>query len=143
MRYGLSAIWLGLSEQRKLDGFYCRCLRRILRVQPAFLSRVSNTSILTRCGQAPFSKRLISDQLVLLGKVATAPSDDLMRKATFHKATLVPRTAAFVRKVGRPHHTWAEQLLKRALDISGGSHLSFSRLVNDPVTWKEQIKASI
>ena len=38
--YGLSSAWLNAAELRRLNGFYCRCLRVILSIKPAFVSRI-------------------------------------------------------------------------------------------------------
>ena len=46
--YGLSSAWLNVREIRWLNGFYCRCLRVILKVPPAYFSRVSNAVVLER-----------------------------------------------------------------------------------------------
>lgn len=40
--YGLSPIWLGIAEQRRLDGFQCRCLWKISKIAVAYVSWVSN-----------------------------------------------------------------------------------------------------
>ena len=48
--YGLSAVWLGLAEQRRVDAFQNYCLRRILRIPSAYVSRVSNAEVLRKSG---------------------------------------------------------------------------------------------
>ena len=138
LRYGLAAVWLGIAEQRRLDGFHCRCLRRILRIQPTFISRTSNETVLQRAGQSSLSKMLLKDQLLLLGKVASQPPTAVMRKARFYGDSFVPRTAAFVRKVGRPRHTWAEQLLNIARGLVGANMDAASALCDWNV-WRQTI----
>ena len=44
--YGLSSAWLNVAEMRRLSGFQCRCLRVILRIAPAYVSRISNAKVL-------------------------------------------------------------------------------------------------
>ena len=34
--YGLSSAWLNARETRRLNGFYCRCLRVILKIPAAY-----------------------------------------------------------------------------------------------------------
>ena len=46
MLYALESAWLNTSLLRKLEGFYCKCLRRILKITPSYYSRVSNQYIL-------------------------------------------------------------------------------------------------
>ena len=111
--YGLTAIWLGIAQQRKLDGFHCRCLRRIGKIPPAFISRISKASVLAKFKQEPLSTTIVNNQLSFLHKVAASPASCPLRKVTFHRKGLVPLTAAYVRRVGRPRHTWAEQLLSK------------------------------
>ena len=130
LRYGISSMWLGVAEQRKLDGFYCRCLRRILHIMPAYISRISNDVVLQRAGQIKLSTLILKEQLLYLSKVASAPAHDLLRNATFLPHVLVPRMAAFVRKVGRPRHTWAEQLLSHAVRLCSPQSSLESMLAN-------------
>jgi hypothetical protein len=41
--YGLSGAWINVAERRRIDGFQSRCLRKILRIPPAYVqgSRIS------------------------------------------------------------------------------------------------------
>ena len=56
--YGLSSAWLNEAEVRRLDGFYCRCLRAILRIPPSFVSRVSNVTGLQQASQPALGRQL-------------------------------------------------------------------------------------
>jgi hypothetical protein len=44
--YGLTGAWLRVAERRRLDGFHARCLRQILKIPPAYFSRISNQKVL-------------------------------------------------------------------------------------------------
>ena len=79
LEYGLSSVWLVTAQRRRLDGFYARCLRRILRIQPSFLSRISNASVFATAGVQPFTEQLRQRQLILLGKVARSSADGPLR----------------------------------------------------------------
>ena len=46
--YGLSSICLTVAQERKLNGFQNRCLRKIVGVAPAYASRVSNATVLRK-----------------------------------------------------------------------------------------------
>ena len=50
LTYGLQTTWLHKCHRKKLNGFQCRCLRSLLRIRPAFISRVSNDEVLRRSG---------------------------------------------------------------------------------------------
>ena len=57
--YGLDSAWLSSAMQRKLDGFQANCLRRILKISPAFISRISNRYILSQFKACPLSSILL------------------------------------------------------------------------------------
>ena len=38
--YGLSSAWLNVAERRRMDGFQARCLRKILGIPSAYVSRI-------------------------------------------------------------------------------------------------------
>ena len=81
--YGLSAALLNVAEQRRLDGFQARCLRRVWGIPPSYLSRVSNKEVLQKSGQLPYKRQLLKQQLTMFGKVARAHDDDPVRRLTF------------------------------------------------------------
>jgi hypothetical protein len=47
------------AELRKLDGFHARCLRQILGIPQAQLSKVSNAEVLAKAGSTPLSVTLL------------------------------------------------------------------------------------
>ena len=110
--YGLSTVWLVTAQRRRLDGFYARCLRRILRIPAAYVSRVSNTKVLLQAGVKPFSEQLLFRQLALLGKVARSPTENPLRKDTFVPGSVTPQIGRTMRRVGRPRQNWTEMLMK-------------------------------
>ena len=81
--YGLSSSWLNMAEQRRLNGFHCRCLRTILKIKAAFYSRVSNTKVLERARQVPLTRQLLRRQLCLYGRVVQASATDPLRSLVF------------------------------------------------------------
>ena len=101
-----------LTMRHKLDGFHASCLRRILRIPAAYTSRISNERVYAEAGEMKLSRQLVERQLGSLRKNLAAPADCAVRAATFLPNSSTPITAAFVRKVGRPRHTWAEQLMQ-------------------------------
>jgi len=135
--YGLSALWLGTPEQKRLDGFHCYCLRRIARIPSAYYSHVSNAAVYVKLNQQPLSHRVLRQQLLYLQKVAVMNQQTPLRAATFHR-DLVPLTAAFVRKIGRPRHTWAEQLLHKGLQIAG-SQRNLEEHLQNQTGWRNLV----
>ena len=56
--YSLESLWLLKVDRARLDAFQCFCLRRILRIAPSFISRVSNVDVLSIGRQIPYSVSL-------------------------------------------------------------------------------------
>ena len=123
------------ASTRRLDGFQCRCLRKILGISPAFVSRVSNAEVLRESGQEPASSQLLRRQLLLLGRAARAPDANPLKSASFIPGTLEPATNRYVRRVGRPRLEWVPQVLREAYRIAGGVQ-QFSEQVQAPESWK-------
>ena len=135
MLYGLSTAWLNAAELRRLQGFHCRCLRRILGIAPAYFSRVSNLKVLEQAGEVSLDKQLLQSQLILYGRVVRAPDTDPIRKLTFIAGTTEPATNEFVRKVGRPRNTWAAMLQKECFKMGAANH----RKITCEEEWKRAV----
>jgi len=112
--YGLSSGWLNVKEQRQLDGFQARCLRRVLGIKPSYISRVSKQTVLDKSRQVPYSGQLLKQQLLLYDKIARSADASTLRALTFRPGSLEPANNQHIRRVGRPRHEWARQLQKVA-----------------------------
>lgn len=119
LRYGLASIWLVTAQRRRLDGFCARCIRKILRIPSAFISRISNSEVYQSAGMKPFSVQLLQSQLVLLKRAATSPSSSPMRVHTFVGDSLDPQIGRFIRRIGRPRQDWTSQLLREGIRRMG------------------------
>ena len=124
--YSLMTACLNLAERRRLDGFHNRCLRLVWGIQPALISRVSNSSVLQITQQKPLTHLLARQQLMMFGKVARAPAGSLLRDSTFCPGSLRPAADRYIRRVGRPRLEWAKEVTKMALKMCG----SFANLEN-------------
>ena len=113
--HGLSTLWMVTAQKHHLDGFYCRCLRHILRIPPAYISRVSNAKVLAEAGSIPLSKQILHNQLLLLCRVARSPTSSPLRQSTSIGNTLLLQIRAFVRRRGRPRQDWATCVFQRRL----------------------------
>jgi hypothetical protein len=131
--YSLSSAWLNVAETRRLNGFHCRCLRVILNIKVAFISRVSNASVLQTSSQLQLSKQLLKQQLILYGKVARSPDADPLRMLTFVPGTLLPLTGQYVRRVGRPRNEWVSMLHKEYCKMGAG------RSIFIELDWREAV----
>ena len=114
--YGLSSSWLVKRQIRRLEGFYARCLRRILGIPAAFISRVSNATVLARAGTQSLEEQLRRGQLSLLAKAAQAPSGSALRRNVFLKDTLKLVVGHFIQRVGRPRQAWTTSLMQIGAD---------------------------
>ena len=79
--------------------------------------------------------RGLKQQLLLFGKVARAPDDDVQRGLTFIPGSLIPTTERYVRKAGRPRHTWARMQLQEATKAAG-TYTDLQAKVADEEVWK-------
>ena len=134
--YCLSCAVFTKSALRRLDGFQCRRLRKILGIAPALVSRISNAEVLRRSQHEPASAQLLKRQLLLLGKVVRAPDHNPMKVASFIPSTLEPATNRYVRRVGRPRLEWVPHMLKEAFRITGGER-EFVQKAQSPAGWKQ------
>ena len=100
------------AQRRRADGFYARCLRRILGIPHYFDSKVSNQTVYCQAGTLPLTEQLSKQQLNLLGAVARSPPDSPLRRNTFIGDTLQPTISHYIRRVGRPRTNWTESVLR-------------------------------
>ena len=136
--YGLQAGCCNVACRRRLDGFQASCLRRVLKILPSFLSRISNKEILRMAGSPkPLSKLVLERQLVLLGKVLRTPEDQPLRSCVFAVGA-TPIVCYYVRRVGRPRVEWAPVLLDEARRRLGGA-LSIIQNAEDAKMWRSSL----
>ena len=91
---------LGKAQRRRVDGFYARCLRRILGIPHSFYSRVSNQTVYRQAGVLPLTEQLAKQQLNLFGIVARSPGNSPLRRDTFMGDALQPTISHLIGKWG-------------------------------------------
>ena len=143
LRYGFSTIWLVTSQRRRIDGFVARCLRRIVRIPAAYVSRISNATVYEKAGMKPFSQQMLKHQMQLLRKLAIESDDHPLRVDTFEGATLNPQIGRYVRRIGRPRQDWTTQLLREGRVRVGAQR--FDCLISDrshgaDMRWKAEME---
>ena len=124
LRYGLGSTWMVKAQRKRLDGFHARCLRKILGISPAYISRTSNAEVFRRANAQPLTEQLWSQRLMLLFRVGRSPAGDPLRRNTFKGATAQPVIGSYVRRPGRPRQDWTSQGLAEAARRCG----SYSRM---------------
>ena len=133
LMYSLHTAWLCKTDLRKSDAFQARCLRSILDIPHSFISHVRNETVLQEAGTEKLSIILWRRQLLLLGRIAQLPREDVMRTCIFHDGTFQPRWHDGLRKRGRPKQTWVSEVFRMALDMCG-DRLSLETLWNQTPT---------
>ena len=103
---------------RTTDGFQARCLRKILKVPAAFISRVSNEAVRRQAAKKNLSSELLKQQLQTFGSTAIRWNDPL-RESIFVRGTITLIETQGVRRQGRPRHTWADQIKREAVKLAG------------------------
>ena len=117
-----------------------RCLRQVLGVPAAFVSRISNAEVLRRAGKTQLSEQLFYKQLTLLRKVARDDPHSPLRADTFVNGSLQPQVGVFIRKVGRPRQEWTTDLMNSGA-LKFGSTLAFETKLKgcSAEEWKSEL----
>ena len=134
--YSLNSAWLNKAERRQLDGFQARCLRSILHIPSAYISRVPNRDVLLRANQEPYTTQLLKQQLLWFGKIGRASNSNLLRRLTFQDGCLRPATDACARAVGRPRNEWAKCLMK-TIGPHFASKEAAMQSIREPAAWRK------
>ena len=108
--YGLETVWLRSAEQKRLTGFHCKCLRKILGIPHSYISHVTNASVLQQAGEKPLYRLLLTRQLLFYGRIAKLPEDDLRRQAVMKPGEVEPAKWEGRRSKGRPRQAWASNV---------------------------------
>ena len=111
--YGCEAWTTTQVQDRRVEAFHQRCLRRILRIQ--WFRRVSNREVLERAGIEPISKFIGNGRLRWFGHLIRMPEDRVPNKL-YH---WVPSHGK--RSRGRPRKTWSSCVLNDYRDATGQS----------------------
>jgi hypothetical protein len=129
--YGLSTVWLVKSQQRRLDGFYARCLRQLLRIPAAYISRVSNMKVFDEAEVKPLTAQVMKQQVLLLGRVGRSADNSPLRRDTFVGNSAQPQVGRCVRCVGRPRQDWTTMILAEAERTCGRPALAMKHALLD------------
>ena len=121
LTYALETIPLSDADKNRIDSFHIRGLRKILRIQHPYWSRVSNDEIYRRASEGldkpitKLSKRITKMQVKLLGHVIRLPEEDTMRRVTLCGG--LNRTKLSKKRVGRPRLKWLDKVVPEAMKV--------------------------
>ena len=120
LQYGIESMWLNQCERRRLDAFHCKCVRRILKIQHSYFSRISNDQVLAAAKEEPLSITALKQQLKLFGRLAISSSHP-SRWLVFDSEDSFEKFDFNPRPVGRPRQCWVDEIYKLAIAISGST----------------------
>ena len=109
--WSLESIWLLKADRMRLNAFQAYCLRRIFRIAPSFISRVSNVKVLERGHQAPFTSILENRQRRLFIKIQAFPCTNFIKQLVCDSDN-VPKVWHDQRSRGRPCQRWVSSVYK-------------------------------
>ena len=113
--YSLESVWLLKADKTRLDAFQCYCMRRILRIAPSFISRVTNVDVL-ECARVQRFSTLIEDrQRKLYHKIQWHVPSAFSKMLVFDNFGQ-PKTWFGRRGRGRPRQTWAKCVHKLVME---------------------------
>ena len=136
--YSLESAWLNKALLHKLDGFFARCLRQILKISHSYISRVSNKYVLQQFQAPALSSILLQRQLLLFGEIARLPNEDVVRQTVFHENGINIKLALDKRR-GRPRKVWNQEINALAMQCSQGFDLH--DMVMDKQRWATHVKS--
>jgi len=141
--YGLETFWLRGGEQKRLNGFHARCLRRVLGVPHPQVSHVSNAEVLQRAQEKPLFHTLLERQMLLYGRLVRMPGGSMQRDAALAENSPEPAEWPGKRRKGRPRQTWASEVFKRVRAAFGEGVSAADLAQAQPEVWKCRVSAYI
>jgi len=138
--YSLEVATLNTAEIRRLNGFQARCLRRILGIPAAFISRVSNKAVLAKANSFALSHSVVRQQLIFLGELTRRAGDDPVRVSVFQPGSIALKSLSGTRRVGRPRNTWPTLVLQAARQVAGDR---LEVLLSDRSQWNAVVQRHI
>jgi hypothetical protein len=106
LMYGLETLWLRGAEQKRLNAFHVKCLRKVLGIRHAYYSHVSNADVLTEAGDKPLFNILLGRQMKLYSRVVQMEDACLQRQVALAPGEAKPAARGGKARKGRPRQTW-------------------------------------
>ena len=135
--YGLESVVLKVHDIRKLNGFHASCCRRLLNIQPAFISRVSNTFVLKQFNTISLHAMILKRQLNLFGTLARRSHTDIARSLILQRDSLDPKMSDMARKRGRPRKTWMINIWQHVQNIRNDRNLQ--SIIESETLWRKEV----
>ena len=143
LSYGLVTMVFTKAEQRRIDGFQCRCLRKILGIAPAYWSRVPNTTVLQIACQLPLTDTLRKERMIYMGHIARRSYNDCVRNVVFEDGSTNIRSIDAKRPRGRPRRKWTDEVMRDCLTTAGSQralHEFFQATPAASAAWRRAVQ---
>ncbi|KAI8510155.1 hypothetical protein Bbelb_125830 [Branchiostoma belcheri] len=132
--YGSEAWTLYSHQERRLNAFHMRCLRRILGI--SWKDRVPNKDVLAQAGMTSMYALLSQRRLRWLGHVSR------MDDGRIPKDVLYGELATGARPAGRPVLRYKD-VLKRDMKAGGIDQTSWETVAADRSRWRQAVKTGV
>ena len=138
--WGLHVLSVLPTDFAYLEYIHGRCLRRILGIKAAFISRISHAAVRDRAHVDPLQCRVRRNQMKLLGHILRRPYDHPDRLCIFQpNDALEPRTTPdAVRRVGRPRTVWTETIVPTIERLLNRPRTQIHHLAQNRQHWYEE-----
>ncbi len=140
--YSMAGLVLTKAQERRLNGFQNRCLRKIVGIAPSYLSGVTNATVLEKAACRPATDTLRKRRLQLFGKVLRCEPDRPLRNACFVPGTWTLATDRYVRRVGRPCKEWTKDTVRDVTALFGSLELA-STQARRKLTWNAALLSKL
>ena len=123
--YAIASLALNTAQERRLDAFYIRCLRRILQLPSSFVDRRNTNARIYHDMQVaigarkpilPLTYRVRHKQVLWLGHILRETPGSNHRVCSFVEDTLEPRKPV-LKRPGRPRVHWSTVTTKHAYEL--------------------------
>ena len=113
--YSLQTSTLLASDTAKLDSWYYRHIRKVLRIKASYISRISNNLVAQRAGiEYSLSHHVDKYTLKLLSKVLFSQTDDPLYHVSLTASCEDKVAIAKQPRKGRPRDHWLKRSVKTA-----------------------------
>ena len=127
------------AEQKRLNGFQARCLRKVLGIPHPYISRVSNEEVLRQADEKPLYHELLRRQMMLYGKEVRMPASSLQRQAALTPESSEPAVWQGKRSRGRPRQIRTTSVYEHVKVAFGDSAEGAALVEVSAEEWKKKV----
>ena len=110
--FGLETLWLLQNHLQRIEAFHVKCLRRILHIPCACVSRIRNSAVHDAAGEALLTAELKKRQMAAYNGIAQLPPENLLRQLICQPTSSAPRVWTTECRRSRSKQQWAAGVFK-------------------------------